>query len=293
MEALNTQNYLNLVGYLINVIVTFAASSIFGFPDNAQLSEKYQTLVTPSGITFSIWGIIFLFQGIFAIVQLIPKYRSVTLVQEGVDYWYFIACIFQSLWTFAFGYEVLWLSVVFMGGILVSLFQIVKKQSTIPSDLTEFWLLKFPFSIHCGWIAAAFAVNVNVLVFAAGAPAKAQVTWAVLTLVYILLMAAYFLVYVSSGDFTIPLVLLWASIGVASELKNPKDTILYTFTQDQISQVRNGVISIAVLLALGVVLFAGYGVYNGKRGSTTTTTAATGAPAEDGTASLYNRSDAM
>lgn len=281
MGPLNTNNYLNLFGYIVNAVVTFAASGIFGFPDNAELSEKYQTLVTPSGITFAIWGIIFLSQGIFAVVQMLPKYCSAILVQEGVSYWYFVACIFQSLWTFAFGYEVLWLSVIFMGGILVSLFQIFKNQSRIESDLAEFWLFKFPFSIHVGWIAAAFAVNVNVLVFAAGAPAKVQLTWAVLTLLYVITVAAYGLAFSSPFDFTLPLVLLWASIGIASELKNPKDTILYTFTLDEISQVRNGVVFICVILALSVASLAGYRWYKARKETSTTAGA-------DG----YNRSEA-
>mmetsp|Transcript_12123 Transcript_12123/g.22698 ORF Transcript_12123/g.22698 Transcript_12123/m.22698 type:complete len:284 (+) Transcript_12123:70-921(+) len=277
---LNNNNYLNLFGYIVNTLVTFAASGIFGFPDNAELSEKYQTLVTPSGITFAIWGIIFLFQAIFAILQMLPKYRHTDLVQEGVGYWYFVACTFQSLWTFAFGYEVLWLSVIFMGGILVSLFQIVKNQSKIESDLADFWLFKFPFSIHVGWIAAAFAVNFNVLIFAAGAPAKAQVTWAVLTLFYVILVATFSLASLSPFDFTIPLVLIWASIGIATELKNPKDSILYTFTLDQISKVRNGVVSICVILALAVVSFAGYRLYKARKEPSTGT-------AVDG----YNRSE--
>lgn len=38
MEPLNKTNYLNLAGYILNTLVTFAASPIFGFPDNAQVS---------------------------------------------------------------------------------------------------------------------------------------------------------------------------------------------------------------------------------------------------------------
>ena len=116
MESLNTNSYLNLVGYIINALVTFLASPIFGFPDNSALSEKYQTLVTPTGWTFAIWGIIFLSQGIFAIVPMLPQHRSNALVQEGVSHWYFIACVFQAAWTFAFGYELIGRSTIFFHG---------------------------------------------------------------------------------------------------------------------------------------------------------------------------------
>ena len=81
MTDLNTLNYLNLIGYIINVLVTFASASVFSFPDNAELSEKYQTIITPSGGTFAIWGIIFISQGIFAVIQMLSGYRSNPLVQ--------------------------------------------------------------------------------------------------------------------------------------------------------------------------------------------------------------------
>lgn len=274
MADLNYLNYLNLVGFVINVFVTFAASSIFGFPDNAELSDKYQTIVTPAGFTFAIWGIIFIAQGIFAVVQMLSAYRSHPLVQEGVSIWYFSACIFQSAWTFAFGYEVISLSLIFMGGILGSLLPIVINQSKIevsePSkENGDFWLLKFPFSIHCGWIAAAFAVNANVLVLATGAQAAAQESWAYVTLVYAVFIGVFALLYLSPPDFTIPSVLVWATMGISSELKNPKDSIVNTFSDEAVSRVRGSVIGLCVILACVTTI---YGVFRVVRKRTTNTT---------------------
>jgi hypothetical protein len=267
MDPLNTNNYLNLVGYIVNTLVTFAAAPIFGFPDNATLSEKYQTLVTPSGITFAIWGIVFLFQGIFAIVQMLAQYRSTVIVQEGVSYWYFVACMFQAAWTFAFGYEAIWLSTIFMAGILAALFKVVTKQTKIDTDTGGFWLFKFPFSIHFGWIAAALGVNFNTFVFAAGTQEGAQLSWAYLTLAYAVLVAVFALVHLDPPDFTIPSVLVWATIGIANELKNPKDSILASFEEGQIASIRNGVITICVSLAMVTAGYGGYRVYKKKNPS--------------------------
>ena len=100
MSQLTTVNYLNLVGYIFNAFFTFFAAPIFGFPSNGELSDKYQTIVTPNGLTFSIWGIIFISQAIFAIVQMIPKYRDTKLVQEGVSYWYFVGAYVEQIRTF-------------------------------------------------------------------------------------------------------------------------------------------------------------------------------------------------
>eukprot|EP00979_Chaetoceros_neogracilis_P016141 scaffold7120_cov255-Chaetoceros_neogracile.AAC.5 len=61
--------------------------------------------------------------------------------------------------------------------------------------MIDFWLFKFPFSLHCGWIAAAFAVNVtNIFVYAAGAQAGAQLNWSYLTLGYAVLVAVIWLI---------------------------------------------------------------------------------------------------
>jgi len=265
MSNLNTFNYLNLIGFIINTIVTFGASAAFGFPDNAELSNKYQTIVTPSGGTFAIWGIIFLSQGIFAIVQMLQDFRSNLLVQKGVSIWYFSACMFQSWWTFAFGYERIGLSTLMMGGILISLIPIVWKQSKIEPEpsakntpLKEFWLLKFPFSIHCGWIAAASAINLNIWILKMGATSRTQEAWAYATIVYAVFCALMALVYLSPPDFTIPSVLVWASIGIVRELNSPSDSILDTFAEGTIARVRVCVIALGATLA---VVTAGYGAY--------------------------------
>ena len=282
MTDLNTLNYLNLIGYIINFLVTFASASVFSFPDNAELSEKYQTIITPSGGTFAIWGIIFISQGIFAVIQMLSGYRSNPLVQEAVSYYYFAACMFQSLWTFAFGYEIISLSWLMMGGILASLIPIVLNQSKIelePStEIRDFWLLKFPFSVHCGWIAAAFAVNANIFALVSGAQAGAQEACAFATLGYAVVFACFALLYLSPPDFTIPSVLVWACLGIAMELRNPTDAIMATFSDAAIARVRISVIGVGVILAIVTAVYGvkrvlkkgfttakGDGAYNGDR----------------------------
>ena len=273
MTDLNAFNYLNLVGFIINTLITFGASPVFGFPDNGELSLKYQTIVSPAGFTFGIWGIIFISQGIFSVMQMLPAYRYHPLIQEGVSYWYFSACIFQSIWTFAFGYEVFALSVLMMGGILCSLVPIVIQQSKIDSHpssaIGDFWQYKYPFSIHCGWIAAAFAVNVNVYISSQGYGAAVLEQWAYITIVYAILCAGFALFYLSPPDFTIPSVLVWATFGIALELRNPEEAIENLFEEDIIARVRGLVI--ALCIALGIVT-TGYGIYlrvvGGKNEST-------------------------
>merc|ERR1712146_422558 len=59
--GLNKYNILNLIAYLVNCFVTFGIGT-FGLanrPTNGDISDKYQTIVTPFGTSFSIWELSF------------------------------------------------------------------------------------------------------------------------------------------------------------------------------------------------------------------------------------------
>lgn len=264
--SLNRNNYLNLFGYLLNVAVTFGASSIFGFPDNAELSAKYQTIVTPAGAAFAIWGVIFLAQAAFVVSQMLPQNRENDMVQGGISYWYFVACLFQSAWTFAFGYELVGLSCILMFGILVSLSVIVFRQAHIHYQKeglstirgSDCLLYEFPFSIHTGWISAAFAVNVNVAIVATGQSSHTQISFAYASIVYAMIIAITSISFISPPVFTIPYVLVWATMWIVIELNHPADKITATFTENQISHVRHAFLLTCILLC---VSSASYGLY--------------------------------
>ena len=74
------------------------------------------------------------------------------MVQDGIKYYWILACIAQVGWTFAFAYEIIWLSLIFMIAIWIALMTLLYSQYYTKSDSTsyEFWLLRFPFAIHAG-----------------------------------------------------------------------------------------------------------------------------------------------
>lgn len=181
--------------------------------------------MNPAGWAFSIWSIIFLSQGIFAVCQLFPSYRSHPLVQKGIGIWFFCACISQSLWVFAFLSAQIDASMVAMLGILISLIIIVVKQqyesSPIPNlgiqrrqyTLGEFWLLRFPFEIHCGWIIVATILNANIVIVSRNASVEIQLAGAMLSLALVVMVATIVLFVTKKGPrYTIPFVLAWAMV---------------------------------------------------------------------------------
>lgn len=154
---------INLVAFIINCGLTYGSiAGIFG-ETNTDLSLKYQTLVTPAGWAFSIWGPIFIWEGIFALAQFLPKFKSSQIV-PAIHLWWVGVCATQIAWSIAFAQEVIWLSLVCMLAILVCLAVIVIRLTSVPATYLEFWLLKGPFFLQLGWICAASLVNVNVVI---------------------------------------------------------------------------------------------------------------------------------
>ena len=157
------QSWLNMLAYLVNLGITYGSlTGAFG-ATNEELSEKYQSLVTPAGYAFAIWGAIFTWEGIFAVAQMFPS-LSTSPVVDTVTPWWIFACCFQVAWTLFFAQDLIPGSLVCMLGILLSLVTAILRTDFLPEiSLKEYFLLRAPFSLHCGWIIAASVLNINVL----------------------------------------------------------------------------------------------------------------------------------
>ncbi|KAL7461496.1 hypothetical protein ACHAXS_001916 [Conticribra weissflogii] len=222
----------NALAYGLNALETFGfgpfSSRYSSNQDNASVSQKYQTIITPNGIAFSIWGIIFLSQAIFVVFNLFfDQLRSTRLIVDGVSWWFVLVCIAQTAWSPAFAYEKIPLSAFFMGCIFVPLVAIVVGQYKVVAKLSEretcngnvershYWLLQFPFEIHLGWISAAFALNLNIMLVNSGASSGAQCLMAGISLAFLALLALTCLFLVNRPNYTVPWVVVWAAVSCA------------------------------------------------------------------------------
>jgi hypothetical protein len=59
--------------YVLLIIVNAATQTGLLGDDNATISARFPTLLTPAGWAFSIWGIIFLLQGLGVVYQFLPQ----------------------------------------------------------------------------------------------------------------------------------------------------------------------------------------------------------------------------
>jgi len=250
---LNHKNILNLIAFIANIVLVYGIGNAgwIGTPTNGELSDKYQTIVTPNSSAFSIWAVIYVFQALFAIGQLLPKFRAVDMVQKGVGYWHCLVVTMQIGWTFTFAYEVIEASLVCMLLLWCSLITLLYSQYYTESDgsLWEFWLLRFPFAIHGGWITAASALNVNVQVVSMEQPSDVQLAVGIISLAVLHAISVWVLFNIPRPNWTIACVLSWALGWIYYELQDPLDMIKDTFSADTIS----GVAYAAVAVAAGII----------------------------------------
>jgi hypothetical protein len=160
---------LNLLGFVGTVVVN-ALASILPINDitTGALSDLYPNLFVPAGLTFTIWGLIYVLLGIFAIYPLIPSIRrdaqKIDFVRR-IGPLFFISCIANIGWIFAWHYQILPLSLVLMLILLGCLLAIYLRLNVGKSEATkaERYFAHLPFSVYLGWITIATIANVTAL----------------------------------------------------------------------------------------------------------------------------------
>ena len=211
---------LNLLGFLGTVVVN-ALAVILPINDKTTeyLSDQYPNLFVPEGLTFAIWGLIYVLLGIFVIYPLVPRVRrdpqKVEFVRR-IGPLFFISCLANIGWIFAWHYQILPLSLVFMLILLGCLLAIYLTLKVGRSEATkaERYLVHLPFSVYLGWItiatianATALLVNINWNAWGLG-----EQFWAVAVIIVGIAIALS--VLFTRKDIFYCLVVDWALLGI-------------------------------------------------------------------------------
>jgi hypothetical protein len=221
---------LNLLGFLGTVVVNALANIL---PINGlttgELSDRYPNLFVPAGLTFAIWGLIYVLLGIFVVYQLIPSVRreaqKLDFVQR-VGPLFFISCLANIGWIFAWQYQILPLSMVMMLILLGCLLAIYLRLNIGKSDSTraERYSAHLPFSVYLGWITIATIANVTALLVDINWNTwdLGQQFWAVAVIIVGIAIALS--VLFTRKDIFYCLVVDWALLGIL--LKRLSDTTM-------------------------------------------------------------------
>lgn len=224
-------SYKNFVVFATTVITVFLNVLVNLIPLNAittaEVSDKYFTYFTPAGLTFAIWGVIYLGLLAYAVYHL-RNPREVDSWLGKAFWWYLLASAANILWLVSWHYEQLGLSVLCIAVLLVSLIMIYLKLevSVYKASAKTRWMVHIPISIYLGWVSVA--------TIAAISAALTQVSWTGLGVgpevwSAIMLGVATALgvkVMLLRRDYAFVLVLVWAVIGIGANFYTVAPTVL-------------------------------------------------------------------
>ncbi len=242
----------NLLFYIATVTVNYLAVLLpLNNKTTGELSELYPNLFVPAGITFSIWGIIYLLLGIFAVYQFIGIFRE-TAAPETVSKiggFFILSCIFNMAWIFAWHYEMVGVSVLIMLVLLATLITIYLrlKVGKVKRKITEKLFSTLPFRIYLGWITLATVANITAYLVSIGwnGFGLSPVVWTVIMICACVVITL--LVLVTRRDIAFALVIIWGLLGIILKRLSiePVETVIIIT-----SWISIGVIAVTGLLAL-------------------------------------------
>lgn len=204
--------------YLLMVVVNSLANIL---PINGlttgDISDSYPNLFAPAGITFSIWGLIYLLLGIYTVYQFTGKNKLIAKINP-----YFIATsVINAAWIFSWHYRLIGLSVLL---IIVLLFCLIKIADTFKGEswsAKDKWLIRTPFSVYFGWLTVAtiaaittFLVSINFNGFG-----LSNQLWTVLVL--FVGAAIGTIRMIKDKNIAYGLVLVWAYLGILLKHLSP------------------------------------------------------------------------
>jgi hypothetical protein len=257
----NKSIFLLQVGNIILVIATIIINGLanvlpIGGKYTGELSDNIPNLFVPAGITFSIWGIIYVLTIMFAVYlakDLFKKEKTTKPFLEKISYFFILASLANIIWIFLWHYEQVVLSLLAMILLFVSLLLIYLRLNIGIEKLSikEKLLIHVPISVYIGWITVATIANVTSVLVTIGWDGfgVSEEIWTIIVLIVATLITL--LILIKRRDFAYSAVIIWALIGIY--LKRIVDDPIYGF-QNNIAYT--AVIAIIVILITG--LFVGF-----------------------------------
>lgn len=161
----NTTGILASIAYIIMLAVNVMANTLpINGLNTGEVSDSFPNLFAPAGITFSIWGLIYLLLAVYLLFQFINfrglESRNNRLINR-INFLFIISSFANTGWIFAWHYLKIGTSVMIMLIMFASLMAIVLTINGLKLTRKENFWLKLPFSVYFGWINIALIANIT------------------------------------------------------------------------------------------------------------------------------------
>ena len=211
---------INIFAFLLVLVVNGLANALpIGGNTTGDISDFYPNLFTPAGLTFSIWGVIYLALAAFIVYQardLFSKQKIEMPYLQAIGGYFLLSCLANTGWLFAWHYRLVLLSLAAMMVLLFSLIMIYIRleiaTKTINSGISYY--VHLPFSLYLGWITVATIANISAVLvhYQWNGWGLSEVTWTVVVIIAGTVIALINIM--QRGDIAYSAVILWAYLGI-------------------------------------------------------------------------------
>ena len=208
------------IAYAVMIVMNVLATTLplNGIATN-EISDKYDTLFAPSGFTFSIWGVIYTLLLVYTVYQLVRTSEIVT----SITGWYIASSVLNSIWIVTWHYEILWLSLIVIVGMLFTLIRINAITTASRAGWVHTLAVRLPFAVYFGWITVATVANASAMLVQWGFEGGFLLSaggWTVAILIVAAAIVSTVALINSSAVYA--LVLVWALWGILARHLSPE-----------------------------------------------------------------------
>lgn len=198
------------IGFILMITLNILANALpFNGKTTGQVSDQYDNLFTPSGMTFSIWGVIYVLLSL-VLVYLLFKPNAYFEQQVNLKIIILLTALsfFNGLWIVLWHYDQILLTLFVMIFLLVILGILF---TLIPASET---LIKITVSIYFGWISVATIANVTVLLtkYQFNGFGINPIYWLLFILIIGVILSMLVLFYTRNTLYVF--VIIWAYLGI-------------------------------------------------------------------------------
>ncbi len=197
------------IAFSFMIGVNYLANALpLGGNTTGDISNQYDSLFTPAGFTFSIWGLIYLMLGIYVVLVLFGRLNLDHSSIRFVAIMFMVSCLFNVAWLFAWHHNRVGISALVLMALLVTLILIVTQGAF------DRVLVRSIFSLYLGWVSVAVIANVTIYLVAVNfrVPGISELAWFMMITVVGVVLA--YLMIRTRGDVVFMLVFVWAYFGI-------------------------------------------------------------------------------
>ena len=212
----------NAVSFIIQLVFSYLAQSgSLSSETVSSVSAKYETLVTPAGMTFAIWGIIYTALAVLCLYHIVMAYKHDLTNPANHEVarmgnLFIIVNLAAAAWLYAWTSEMMVLTVVLMltqlsGLILLHIKLGIYSLSKAPSVKVA---TEFPLAIYLGWISMATIANLSSFLASRGwdgfgiAPHQ----WSIIMIIVAVVLSSWIILF--RRNFYFGLVTAWFLFGL-------------------------------------------------------------------------------